>query len=121
MTEDEFTAEVEAVLEALPPRFKHLIHDVAVVVLDRPDRELRRALGLKPWQRIYGAYEGLPLTERSGDPAAMPDTIFIFRAILQRDFPLRNELRRQIRITVLHEIAHHFGISDERLRELDAY
>jgi predicted Zn-dependent protease with MMP-like domain len=121
MTEDEFTAEVEAVLAALPSPFQDLIADVTVVVMERPDRELRRSLGLKPWQRLYGAYVGVPLTERSGDLGGPPDAIYIFRHSLQRDFPGPATLREQIRITVLHEIAHHFGISDERLEQLGAY
>jgi predicted Zn-dependent protease with MMP-like domain len=121
MTEDEFTAEVEAVLAALPTPFQDLIADVIVVVMERPDRELRRSLGLKPWQRLYGAYVGVPLTERSNDLSGQSDAVYIFRQSLQRDFPGPAALREQIRITVLHEIGHHFGISDERLRELDAY
>ncbi|MEI7768839.1 MAG: metallopeptidase family protein [Chloroflexales bacterium] len=108
-------------LESLPAPFQAHLANVDVIVERSPSREQRRALGLRPWQGVYGMYDGIPLTERTGDMMAPPDTIIIFQASLERDFRSPAELRNEVRRTVLHEIAHVFGISDERLRDLGAY
>ncbi|HMO56683.1 MAG TPA: metallopeptidase family protein [Roseiflexaceae bacterium] len=121
MESDPFLATVAAVVDELPDEFQQYLDTVEICVAPKPSREQRRMLGLKPWQTLYGLYEGVPLTERSGDGLQLPDTITIFRIPLERDFPNRTELREQIRRTVLHELAHFFGISDDRLHELDAY
>lgn len=111
---------VEA-LDSLPADFARHLEQVEVIVARRPSREQRRALGIKPWQTVYGMYDGVPLTERSSGLIVVPDTIVIFEEPLSRDFRTGAELREQVRRTVLHEIAHAFGISDQRLRELGAY
>ncbi|GIV92738.1 MULTISPECIES: metallopeptidase family protein [Chloroflexus] len=121
MNTSEFADLVADVLKSLPPAFARHLDTVEVVVAPRPSREQRRALGLRPWQTIYGLYEGTPLTEQHSDGIFLPATITIFQEPLERDFRTRSALREQVRRTVLHEIAHHFGISDERLRELGAY
>lgn len=108
-------------LESLPERFQAYLANVDVIVERRPSREQRRALGLRPWQSVYGMYDGVPLTERLADTLAPPDAIIIFQEPLERDFRSPAELRDQVRRTVLHEIAHVFGISDDRLRDLGAY
>nr|WP_322511959.1 metallopeptidase family protein [Chloroflexus sp.] len=117
MKKPEFADLVAEVLANVPPAFARHLATVEVVIAPRPSREQRRALGLKPWQTIYGLYEGVPLTEEHDAPAI----ITIFQEPLERDFRTTAALREQVRRTVLHEIAHHFGISDERLRELGAY
>lgn len=122
MDEATFNAVVAEVLDTLPPEFAALLENVEVIVEARPRPEHRRAVGLKPWQTLYGLYQGVPLTQRTHQYGLVaPDTITIFREPLLRDFPHAERLRAQIRRTVLHEIAHFFGIDDERLRELDAY
>ncbi len=121
MAETTFADLVAEVLDNLPPVFARYLETVEIVVAPRPSREQRRALGLRPWQTIYGLYEGVPITEQQSGDMILPATITIFQEPLERDFRTRAALRSQIRRTVLHEIAHHFGISDERLRELDAY
>lgn len=122
MDEETFNQQVVAALDELPPEFARVFENVEVIVEDWPRPEHRRAVGLKPWQGLYGLYQGVPLTKRGqGYGLVAPDTITIFRAPLIRDFPQPERLRAQIRRTVLHEIAHFFGIDDERLHELDAY
>ena len=117
-----FENEVVAVLDSLPPEFADNISNVEIVVEPRPRPEHRRAVGIKPWQSLYGLYQGIPLTARNHNYGLVtPDIITIFSEILLRDFPSEEGLRRQIRRTVLHELAHHFGIDDARLHELDAY
>jgi len=121
MNAEDFESIVVEALDELPPEFARYIDNVEIQIERRPTREHRRAVGLKPWQILYGLYEGVPLTERAGGGPLLPDLITIFQEPLERDFPGRDQLRAQVRRTVLHEIAHFFGISDDRLHELDAY
>lgn len=112
---------VTEALEQLPAEFAWYLENVEFIIERRPTIDQRRRLGLKPWQSLYGLYEGVPLTERSISDIIVPDTIILFQETLERDFPSPAALRAQVQRTVLHEIAHLFGISDERLRELGAY
>src|SRR5829696_35820 len=99
---------VERALEGLPPELAGLLENVAIVVGDWPDYSTPIGSG-DSGQPPYGLYEGPPLTERgAGYYGMLPDKITIFRGPLERDFR-RAELEEQIRITVVHEIAHHFG------------
>jgi len=109
----DFGREVEDALASLPPELQEAVSNVAVVVEDEPP----------PGQPLLGLYEGIPLTKRgSGYAGVLPDKITIYRGPLERLYGAdRESLRRQIRRVVLHEIAHHFGISDERLEELGRY
>jgi predicted Zn-dependent protease with MMP-like domain len=121
MQADEFEAIVVEALDSLPPEFARYLENVEVQVEPRPTRTHRQSVGLKPWQTLYGLYQGVPLTERAGGAPMLPDVITIFQEPIERDFRGRDALRAQVRRTVLHEIAHFFGISDDRLHELDAY
>lgn len=121
MDSEAFEQLVVEALESLPEPFVAYLDNVEVLVARRPSREQRRALGLKPWHTVYGMYDGVPYPERTSGMLVMPDTIVIFQDPLVRDFRSAAELRDQVRRTVLHEIAHLFGISDERLRQLGAY
>ena len=109
----EFEESVEAAVESLPDDLRDAMSNVAIVVEDEPPEG----------EPLLGLYEGIPLTERtSGYAGTPPDRISIYRGPLERLYghdPVL--LQRQIRHVVLHEIAHHFGISDERLVELDRY
>ena len=113
MTEEEFEAATAQAVESLPPDLAAAMSNVAIVVEDEPP----------PGMPLLGLYEGIPLTARtSGYSGVAPDRITIYRLPLERLYGHDPELlRTQIRRVVLHEIAHHFGISDERLRELDRY
>jgi len=122
MDEETFNQTVVEALDELPAEFAEAFENVEVLVVDRPLPSHRRSVRLKPWQTLYGLYQGIPLTERTHNyQMVAPDTITIFREPLLRDFPQPDQLRAQIRRTVLHELAHHFGIDDDRLRELGAY
>ena len=96
---------------------------MAIVVEDEPTLDQLREVEVEPPDTIYGIYEGIPLPERQWNHGnVLPDKITIYSGPLLRAYGHdRDLLRRQIRRVVLHEVAHHFGISDERLRELDAY
>ena len=117
MNPRELKKEAVRVLESLPDEFRQQLHNVAVVVEQRASRARLRELDLDPRQdTLYGLYEGIPLPERSAsEPPLVPDKITIFAEPLLEDFPDRADLREQIRITVLHEIAHYFGIDEEEI------
>jgi predicted Zn-dependent protease with MMP-like domain len=108
-----YEAYVQEALESLPRDLRASISNVEIVVEEEPP----------PGQPLLGLYQGVPLTRRgSGYAGAMPDKITIFSGPLERLYggnPQR--LRDAVKHVVLHEIAHHFGISDERLIEMDRY
>lgn len=103
-----FDDHVRAALDELPPHLAAALTNVAVVVeAENPEDP-----------DLFGLYHGIPLPER-GDMAGMPpDTISIYRIPLEESFPDPDELRDEIRITVLHELAHYFGLDEDRLAEL---
>ena len=109
----DFEDSVEAAVETLPDDLREAMSNVAIVVEDEPPAG----------EPLLGLYEGIPLTARTSYYAgAAPDKISIYRGPLERLYGHDEELLQQmIRRVVLHEIAHHFGISDERLVELDRY
>lgn len=108
---DDFDAEVAEALDRVPPELLALLDNVVVLVEDEPPTDEPDLLGL---------YEGTPLTERGEAWAAgaLPDRVLIFRGPLTRMCEDREDLREEIAITVVHEIAHHFGIDDARLHDL---
>jgi predicted Zn-dependent protease with MMP-like domain len=113
----DFDELVEQALDGLPPELSKLLTNVAVVVEDWPDYSTRPDSG-GPGGTLYGLYEGVPLTERGASYyGVLPDRITIFRGPLERDFR-DGKLEEQVRITVVHEIAHFFGFDEERLEEL---
>lgn len=119
MRRDEFRAILRKALSDLPPLFRKALDNVAVVVEGWPPDWLLDDLGIPPDETLYGYYHGVPLPERSITLSGfLPDKISIYRGPLEEDFPDPAELRRQIRITLLHEIGHYFGMDEEELSRL---
>jgi len=120
MTREEFEEHVVEALELVPEEFRQSLADVAVMVEAWPSAEQRGRLRLRSNETLFGLYEGVPLPQRgSGYNLALPDRITLFQGPLEEDARGDPEhLRRQVRRVVLHEIAHHFGFGEERLREL---
>jgi predicted Zn-dependent protease with MMP-like domain len=105
---ERFSELVAEALDGIPPELSSMMDNVAVVIDDD-----------SPPGRLFGLYEGVPLTERSDyGGMALPDKVTIFRQTLCHACESADELVAQVRTTVLHEVAHHFGISDRRLDEL---
>jgi predicted Zn-dependent protease with MMP-like domain len=104
---------IQGTVDSLPPDLREQISNLELVVEDEPP----------PGQRLLGLYQGIPLTRRDRSyNLVLPDKITIYSGPLERLYGHDPELlRQQIRRVVLHEIAHHFGISDERLVEIDRY
>ena len=105
---DAFERHVQAALASLPPELAAAVRNIEILIEDenREDPDL------------FGLYEGVPLPERGDWAGLMPDRITIYRLPLQEEFPDPAELQDEIRITVLHELAHYFGIDEDRLDEL---
>jgi predicted Zn-dependent protease with MMP-like domain len=113
VSEDDFERLVQDALDSLPPDLRGQLSNVEVVVEDEPP----------PGQPLLGLYQGIPLTRRTSSySGALPDKITIYQGPLERLYGSDPALlRQQTKRVVLHEVAHHFGISDERLVELDRY
>jgi predicted Zn-dependent protease with MMP-like domain len=118
MSHREFQQVVTEALEMIPAEFRPHLDNVQIVIEDDPSDELLDELGIPPDETIFGLYTGTPLTERTSDFDGLPDCITIYRGPLLDEFADRAELRREIARTVIHEVAHHFGIEDDRLAEL---
>jgi predicted Zn-dependent protease with MMP-like domain len=112
-----FETLVERALDHLPADFAVLLDDVAIVIEDSPTSD-QAELADAPDGWLYGLYEGVPATEWGSDWVPVPNKITLFRLPLEADFPDPAELEEEVRITVIHELAHHAGIDDERLHEL---
>ncbi len=122
LTPQEFEALVAEALDSLPEEIARYMENVEVVVAWRPTGSQLRRAGVRAGHLLLGLYEGVPLTQRSVSYGFVPpDKITIFQEPLQRLAQSKADLKERVRRTVIHEIAHHFGISDERLRELGAY
>ena len=110
MARAEFEALVDRALDEIPDEITALVRNVVVLVEDEPPEDEPDLLGL---------YDGIALTERWGDPMMeLPDRIFIFRGPLLDMCDTEEQLVDEVRITVVHEVAHHFGIDDDRLHDL---
>jgi predicted Zn-dependent protease with MMP-like domain len=114
-----FAVLVERALEELPDDLRRLLDDVAIVIEDLPDADQARLGGAEDDGWLYGLYEGVSAVEWGADMVAFPNKITLFRLPLETDFPDPVDLAHEVRRTVLHELGHHAGISDERLHELD--
>ena len=109
---------VERALAGIPSPFRECLVEVAIVIDDEPTRDQLADNDLDPDDALYGLYEGVPRTEYGADWLVAPNRITLFRLPLEEDFPDPDDLAEEVRITVIHELAHHLGIDDERLEEL---
>ena len=113
LTPDAFQAAVDEALETIDEGLLNHLRQLAIVVKDYPSRE--QQLEQNPF--ILGLYVGVPRTERDQESSDNLDHIFVFKRNLETAFPLADELVDQIRITVIHEVAHHFGLGEDAMGE----
>jgi len=110
---------VAQAIESLPEEFQERLENIDVVVADRPTREQLRVLGGRRGETLLGLYEGVPLTRRSHSYGfVIPDKVTIFQRPIEAMCKNDAQIIAQVQRVVRHEIAHHFGISDDRLRQL---
>ncbi|MCI7455868.1 metallopeptidase family protein [Actinomyces urogenitalis] len=117
----DFEDAVGDALDSLPPDLAEAMDNVVILVQDEPEPDMLRREDHDELGRptLLGLYDGVPLTERDASwSLVLPDRIFIFKGPLERWCTSREELVEEITVTVIHEIAHHFGIDDDRLHEL---
>jgi predicted Zn-dependent protease with MMP-like domain len=122
MNPADFELLVSEAFDELPQLFKERIENVAIVVEDWPDRQTLQMAGVRHRNGLLGLYHGVPLTERSLDYGLVaPDKISIYRYPIVMQSSTPEGLRALVRRVLLHEIAHYFGVDDDRLHELGAY
>jgi predicted Zn-dependent protease with MMP-like domain len=110
---------VERALQELPPSFADFLEEVPIEVRDRPTPIQMQRLGMRKNSLLLGLYHGRPLTQRSvEDSGRLPDVIYIFQEPIELVSQNEDQLVDQVRKTVLHEIGHHFGMSEADLEEL---
>ena len=109
---------VQRALDTIPEPFARALDEVAIVIDDEPSPQQRRDAGLRPGEGLYGLYEGIPRTEYGADWAFLPNKITLFQDALLEDFTDPAELEHEVWITVVHELAHHLGIDENRLHDL---
>lgn len=123
MSDDEFEAAIDEALDQLPPRFLKALDNVGIAMEDEPNEDQldQAEYGTESVVsgELLGLYEGIPLTERGEDygefGTALPDFITIFKGPHERSFDSREQIVDEIQKTVVHEIGHYFGMSEEQL------
>ena len=118
LSPSEFEKLVAEGLKLIPDEFRPFLDNVQVVVEEEPGAELLEKMCVPPDETLFGLYTGTPLTQRSIEYSGLPDCITIFRRPFLEEFDNPGEIRREVARTVLHEVAHHFGIDENRLAEL---
>jgi predicted Zn-dependent protease with MMP-like domain len=111
---------VDQAVASIPDPFATALEEVAIVIEDEPSAQQLDDHDVPEDETLYGLYEGVPRTAYGADWAMAPNRITLFRWPLEDDFPDAAELEAEVRRTVVHELAHHLGIDDDRLDELGA-
>jgi len=119
LSTEAFARMVEQAIARIPEEIRAHMENILISVQPRPTAEMLAEMGLSPDEPLFGVYWGVPLIERSlTEPPLYPDTIYIFQEPLEAYCATREQLIEEIEITVVHEIAHLVGFSDEELESL---
>lgn len=122
MPADEFERLVAQALDSLPAFVQQAMSNIEVIIRPWPSRRELREAGVPPGETLLGLYTGVPLTERTSDYGLVaPDMITLYQGPIEQAAGGAADVPRVVQETVIHEMAHHFGISDDRLWELGAY
>ena len=119
MNLEQFERLVRDALSDIPAELRACLNNVDVLVQEWPTREQLLGTGLEEDQMLLGLYEGVPLTERDNYDMILPDRVILYKGALEQITSSEEELTKEIRDTVKHEVAHHFGIDDDRLEDLE--
>jgi predicted Zn-dependent protease with MMP-like domain len=110
---------VEAIA-LIPTRFRREMKNLALVVEDEPSIELLEEMEIEPPDSLYGLYQGVPLTERTWDQGnRLPDKITIFQRPIEEDAEDEDDMRAIIGETLIHEVGHYFGLSEEEIEDIE--
>jgi len=119
LSQKEFDRIVKRAIRRISPEIRQHLKNVVISVRERPTRKMLQEMGLQPDELLLGVYRGVSLIKRSvTSPPLFPDTIILFQEPLEETCQTKEKLEKQIEITVVHEVAHFVGISEERLEEL---
>ncbi len=120
MTREQFEKLVAEAIELIPRRFRHEMQNIAIVLEDEPDEDLLDELEIEPPDSLYGLYQGIPLPERSwGHGNVLPDRITLFQKVIEADAENEDDVRGVIGETLIHEVGHYFGLSEEEIEEIE--
>ena len=114
----EFRRLVLQALQELPSEVEHALENVAILVEDWPGDEDLESTGTEGSYRLFGLYTGVPLPEREGRLSPLPDTITLFQRPIESACASREEMVREIRVTLLHEVGHYLGMGEDDLERL---
>ena len=119
LADNEFDKIVAKAIENIPHEIRQYLENIVISVKKRPSRQMMREMGMPPDECPLGLFQGVPLIERSATiPPLYPDMIYLFQEPLEEMCSTREELEEEIEITVVHEVAHYVGMTEERLEEL---
>jgi predicted Zn-dependent protease with MMP-like domain len=119
LSPEEFDAIATRAIGRIPEELREYLDNIVISVQKAPSPELLAEMGMDPDDTLLGLYHGVALTERSAvEPPMFPDTIFIFQEPIEEICDTIEDIEEEIEITVVHEIAHYFGIDEDRLAEL---
>ena len=120
MTRAEFDRHVGEALRSIPRRFRQAMANIAIVVQAEPGRDLLREMEIDPPDTLFGLYQGTPLTERRWDYGnTLPDRILLFQGPHEREAENDEDLIASIAETLIHEIGHYFGLSEEEIAVIE--
>ena len=120
MTRAKFESLVADALASIPRRFRDAMSNLAIVVQDEPSADLLEEMEIEPPDTLFGLYQGTPLTERSwGYGNTMPDQILIFQGPHEREAEDEEQLLVSIGETLIHEVGHYFGLSEEEIEDIE--
>jgi predicted Zn-dependent protease with MMP-like domain len=120
MTRDRFRELVDEALQSIPDRFRDAMQNIAIVVEDEPTSQQLREVDLEPPETLLGLYQGTPLTERSwAHGNALPDKITLFQGPIEESSEDEDDTVIAIGETLIHEIGHYFGLSEEEIEEIE--
>jgi predicted Zn-dependent protease with MMP-like domain len=120
MTRDRFERLVEEALRGIPRRFRDAIKNVAVIVEDEPPDHVLQDMDIGPEDELFGLYEGTPLPDRGASYCnTLPDRISIYQAPIEEACDTDDDIRICVAETVIHELGHYFGMSEEEIEEIE--
>lgn len=117
MDHNEFEKIVVEGIKAIPKKFLEKLDNIDIVIEDNPTKEQLKELKVRNNNHLLGLYEGVPKTERWNYAQVLPDKITIFKVPIERIAKSREEIKEIVKETVWHEIAHHFGMSEEQVKK----